>query len=136
MFPIKRIASFLILFLSLFSAPCASGAVIFPDDSDEITVYPGALHDAVVTKGIPVFLCNIAGRTENKKLIAILFAIALGPLGVHRLYLGTDWKVPVIYAATLGGGFGILPLADIIAMLLTKDVQRYVGNNRLVMWIE
>lgn len=43
-----------------------------------------------------------------------LYAVALWPFGVHRLYLGTEAKIPVIYTLTLGGGIGILPLIDTI----------------------
>ena len=56
---------------------------------------------------------------RRKKAIAIGLAIALGPFGVHRLYLGTDDKIPVIYSITLGA-FGVLPLTDIIAIITTK----------------
>lgn len=81
------------------------------------------LHEFVVHK-----------QSKNEKLTAILFALALGPLGVHRLYLGTEAHVPVIYTATLGGGFGLLPIADIVAILAAKDIERYKNNPRVIMW--
>jgi len=71
---------------------------------------------------------------RKKKIIAIGLAIALGPFGIHRLYLGTDYKIPVIYSVTLGA-FGILPLTDIIAILGSKDIEPYLNNQQIIMWI-
>ena len=71
---------------------------------------------------------------NREKLNAILLAIAMGPFGVHRLYLGTHPRVPVIYTLTLGGGLGILPLVDIIAILTTRDLSKFKDNERIIMW--
>ncbi|MBL4651423.1 MAG: TM2 domain-containing protein [Flavobacteriales bacterium] len=71
---------------------------------------------------------------RRKKAIAIGLAITLGPFGVHRLYLGTDNKIPVIYSITLGA-FGILPLTDIIAILTTKNIEQYLDNQQIIMWM-
>lgn len=73
---------------------------------------------------------NITG----KKINSVILAIMLGPFGVHRLYLGTEAKVPVIYTLTLGGGFGILPLIDIVSILVSRDISKYQNNNRVIMW--
>ncbi len=78
---------------------------------------------------------RIRGFGENKKLTAILLAVALGTFGVHRLYLGTKPLVPVVYTLTLGGGFGILPLSDIIAILVTPDISKFENNGQVIMWI-
>jgi TM2 domain-containing membrane protein YozV len=69
----------------------------------------------------------------KKKVTAIGLAIVLGPLGMHRLYLGTDYRVPVIYAITLGG-FGVLPLIDIVAIIATKDIAIFENNQQIIMW--
>ncbi|MBL4623688.1 MAG: TM2 domain-containing protein [Flavobacteriales bacterium] len=72
---------------------------------------------------------------RRKKAIAIGLAITLGPFGVHRLYLGSDAKIPVIYSVTLGA-FGILPLTDIIAILTTRDIGQYLNNKQIIMWMK
>ena len=72
---------------------------------------------------------------RRKKAIAIGLALALGPFGVHRLYLGTDYKVPAIYSITLGG-FGVLALADIVAILTTQNIEQYLNNGQIVMWLK
>jgi len=75
-----------------------------------------------------------AYKKEDEKLISILLAVALGPFGGHRLYLGTKPHVPVVYTLTLGGGFGILPLIDIFHLLFAKDLSPYRNNGNIFMW--
>tara|TARA_B110000046_G_scaffold31498_1_gene33461 strand:- start:7605 stop:8003 length:399 start_codon:yes stop_codon:yes gene_type:complete len=69
-----------------------------------------------------------------RKLKAILLAVFLGHFGVHRIYLGTSENVPIVYSLTLGGGFGLLPLFDIVAILTSKDLDEYASNNKVFMW--
>lgn len=73
---------------------------------------------------------------ENKRVIAIALIIIGGPLGFHRIYLGTKPFVPIFYALTLGGGFGILPLLDLIALIKTKDLKVLENNPKVLMWLE
>jgi hypothetical protein len=70
----------------------------------------------------------------QKKIKAASLALLLGPFGMHRLYLGTDPKIPVVYSLTYGA-FGIIPLIDIIAILSTKDLSQFEDNNQIIMWI-
>ena len=72
-------------------------------------------------------------RAKIRKGVAILLAIALGPFGVHRLYLGTSELVPLFYSLTLGGLL-ILPIVDIFCILFSKDFEQYQMNDRVVMW--
>lgn len=74
------------------------------------------------------------GIKKKTKAKAILMAVLTGPLGGHRLYLGTKPYVPIIYAVTLGGGFGLLPLIDIAVILLSKDTEKYYENPQIIMW--
>ncbi|MFZ6053166.1 NINE protein [Halocola ammonii] len=71
---------------------------------------------------------------ENPRLVSILLTLALGPFGAHRIYLGTDVKVPVFYTLTLGGGLGILPVIDLLHLVFTKDISVYYNNPRIFMW--
>jgi hypothetical protein len=48
--------------------------------------------------------------------------------------LGTKENVPIVYSLTLGGGFGLLPFFDIIAILSSKDLDEYTNNNKVFMW--
>lgn len=73
---------------------------------------------------------------ENKRLVAALLTLSLGMLGVHRLYLGSKPWIPLVYLLTFGGGFFILPLIDLIAILTAPDIDKYLNNPRVFMWIE
>lgn len=72
-------------------------------------------------------------KAENKKIIAITLGVALGIFGVHRLYLGTEEHIPLIYGVTLGGG-GIITIIDIVAIAATKDLEKYQNNGKVFMW--
>lgn len=73
---------------------------------------------------------------KNKKLIAALLAFPFpcGIVGLHRIYLGCAPHVPVAYIATVGGGFGLLPLIDFIFLLRAKDLQPFIANGKVFMW--
>jgi len=79
----------------------------------------------------PLILKQVKRRTKEG---AILMAILTGPIGGHRLYLGCDTYIPIFYALTLGGGLGILPLIDIIAIASTKDLSAYENKGSILMW--
>lgn len=70
----------------------------------------------------------------KRKILAIGLAVTLGVFGVHRLYLGTAPKVPLIYTLTLGGGFGVLVVSDIIAILSSKKLDAFSPNENVFMW--
>jgi TM2 domain-containing membrane protein YozV len=74
---------------------------------------------------------------KNKKIVAALlsFPFPFGIVGLHRIYLGTAPYVPVAYIATLGGVFGILPFIDFCVLLIDKDVDKYLNNQKVFMWI-
>ena len=73
---------------------------------------------------------------ENKRLTAAMLTFALGMLGVHRLYLGTQPWIPAVYLLTFGGGFLILPLIDLGVILFCKDLSKYEHNDRVLMWVK
>jgi TM2 domain-containing membrane protein YozV len=79
-------------------------------------------------------IANKEPGKENTKLIAALLALTLGPFGVHRMYLGTELRVPVFYTLTLGGGLGILPLIDFFYIILSKDEGVLNENGNIFMW--
>lgn len=77
-------------------------------------------------------------ETKKKKLIAALFAFPfpLGFMGAHRVMLGTKPWVPVVYVATFGGCFGILPLIDFCVITFSKDISPYENNPNIFMWVK
>lgn len=75
-------------------------------------------------------------KIKNKKLIAALlaFPFPFGIVGLHRIYLGTSPHVPIVYIATIGGGFGVLPLIDFFVILTSPDLEHYLNNQQVFMW--
>lgn len=71
---------------------------------------------------------------ENPRLVAIALDLTLGLFGMHRLYLGTNVKVPVAYTLTFGGG-GLLWLVDLVLLISSPDIESYKNNPHLFMWI-
>jgi TM2 domain-containing membrane protein YozV len=70
---------------------------------------------------------------DNQRAVAIGLDVSLGLFGVHRMYLGTDLKVPVIYTATIGGG-GVLWLVDLGLLVAVKDLSPFKNNPNVFMW--
>lgn len=67
--------------------------------------------------------------------LAIVLDFFLGPLGIHRLYLGTKTLTWVGYILTIGGIFGIVPLVDFVVLIVNAgDISEYVDNPRYFMW--
>lgn len=99
------------------TVPCQ--AIFFTTPSDSLSAHPS---DSL--------------QPRKHKLIAAVLAFPLtgGVLGLHRLYLGSSHAMPLVYVATLGGGFGILPFVDFVLILLNKDVNCYAHSTRLFMW--
>ena len=70
---------------------------------------------------------------DNQRAVAIGLDVSLGLFGVHRMYLGTDLKVPVIYTSTIGGG-GVLWLVDLGLLVAIKVLTPFKNNPNVFMW--
>lgn len=81
----------------------------------------------------PLYLIaeDVAGKDKATTIVLILLT---GPLGGHRIYLGTTPVVPVVYTLTLGGGVGILPFIDLVVVCFSKDISRFENNEKIFMW--
>ena len=71
---------------------------------------------------------------KAEKLVLTGLVVTLGAFGVHRLYLGTKEHIPYVYTLTLGGGFYIVPLVDLVLILSAKDLDKYKNNPHFIMW--
>lgn len=78
---------------------------------------------------------NDSISTKRSKLLAVFADILAGPLGGHRIYLGTEPWIPVVYALTLGGGIGFLPVTDLFVIIFTRDLEKYINNPKIIMWL-
>lgn len=82
---------------------------------------------------------NSSSKEQNKKkFISAFFAFPfpLGFMGAHRVMLGTKPWVPVVYVATFGGCFGVLPLIDFFVITFSKDIEQYENNPNIFMWMK
>jgi TM2 domain-containing membrane protein YozV len=70
-------------------------------------------------------------------VVAWLLCWVLGGLAIHRVYMGSEAKLVLLYFITCGGIFGVLPFVDWILLLIgviEDDISKYVNNNKFVMW--
>lgn len=74
----------------------------------------------------------------KKRFVSALFAFPFpfGFMGAHRVMLGTKPWVPVVYVATFGGCFGLLPLIDFCVLVFSKDIEQYENNPNIFMWVK
>jgi len=79
------------------------------------------------------FLKKRRAQNNHNKWLAAGLDLSLGIFGVHRLYLGTEPQVPVMYTLTLGGG-GMLVLADLGLILFSKNIENYANSPHIFMW--
>jgi TM2 domain-containing membrane protein YozV len=93
------------------------------------------LVDSMLEEADETVLLLEEATPKHRKLKAAIFTLLLGPFGAHRLYLGTDFKVPLFYSLTLGGGLGIIPLIDFFHIIFSKDFEAYLNNPKFFMWI-
>jgi TM2 domain-containing membrane protein YozV len=77
-------------------------------------------------------------QNKNKKITAVILAFPLpfGIVGLHRIYMGCSPHIPVVYIASLGGAFGILPLVDFFVLLKEEDISKYYNSTKVFMWVE
>lgn len=96
-----------------------------------------AVHSGqIISHPITFAIATDSGLHHKHRLIAALLAFPLpgGILGLHRIYLGTHALVPLVYIATFGGIFGVVPFVDFVLILVCKDVNTYSQTSTLFMW--
>lgn len=77
-------------------------------------------------------------QKNTKKITAAILAFPLpfGIVGLHRIYMGCAPYVPVVYIASLGGAFGLLPLIDFCVILRDKTTEEFNNNKKVFMWVD
>ena len=84
----------------------------------------------------PIYKFLFKQQRNHKIAAALAFPFPFGGVGLHRVYLGTAAHVPLAYAATAGGVFGLIPLIDCFVLLTHKDLSIYENNSNIIMWIK
>lgn len=77
-------------------------------------------------------------EARKKKIVSSVLALPFpfGFIGAHRVMLGCKPWVPVVYVATFGGCFGLLPLIDFFVIAFSKDISQYENNPHIFMWLK
>ena len=96
---------------------------------------PVYTDDPILIQDTSINVHNQSFEAKHPKLVTAIITVALGPLGGHRLYLHTKPIVPIVYALTLGGGLGLLPVIDLLVITFTKDLDKYRENAKIIMWL-
>jgi TM2 domain-containing membrane protein YozV len=113
----------------------SAGLVVDSCNYDEACVEEFTLEN---NRPNPILQILKKRQKKNKKIIAavLAFPFPFGIVGLHRIYLGTSPHVPIVYIGTFGGVLGILPFIDFCVIVLDKDFDRYMNNNRIFMWVK
>jgi TM2 domain-containing membrane protein YozV len=111
-------------------------SIIFLDSSQTVISKEVISFDS--KRPNPIFLLFKKQQRLNKRITAAVlsFPFPFGIVGLHRIYLGTLPHVPIVYIASLGGIFGLLPLMDFIAITFGKDFETYRNNGNVFMWMK
>ncbi len=138
-----RFNIFFVLILTVLFSHKAEAALVAPVNDSLPAPFIVCLSDdtAFVTVDLPVKDSIVAGETKEnkkKKTVAAIFAFPFpfGFIGAHRVMLGTAPWVPVVYAATFGGCFGLLPLIDFFVITFSSDITEYENNPHIFMWVK
>lgn len=70
---------------------------------------------------------NPKPQQENKKVVAGIFALLLGSLGIHKFYLGytTEGITQIVISIVTCGIGGIIPFVEGILYLVKSDEEFY-----------
>ncbi len=123
-------------FISLSSK--SNNAVIQNQQLNLIQLSDLENNSRVSSRPNPLHLIFNKHKSKNKKITAAILAFPLpfGIVGLHRIYMGCAPFVPVVYIASLGGAFGILPLIDFFVILKEEDISKFNNSDQVFMWVE
>jgi TM2 domain-containing membrane protein YozV len=130
----RTVIVFTLLF-TLGTINCHAEACILTENTASIKQIVIAVTD---TGEVHAAIAKDTSRGENQKLIAavLAFPVPFGMLGMHRIYLGCEPYVPIVYTVTAGGGCGIIPLIDFIYIIAADEQQlrEFKENRGVFMW--
>jgi TM2 domain-containing membrane protein YozV len=134
--------AFFVLLMMLFTGKMTSSPVhadhyslVIVSDS---VLLPGKFQLNSKTAEMLAHSFSKMDEQKRKKLISAMlaFPFPFGFMGAHRVMLGSKPWIPVVYVATFGGCFGLLPMIDFIAIICSKDIEQYENNPHVFMWLK
>ena len=129
----------------LFLILCSLSVKTFATTSENVVQVILAENNELLLQSIeiiesrpsPLFEKIKLRKRKGKKVTAALLAFPFpcGMVGLHRIYLGSAPYIPVVYIATLGGALGILPFIDFCVLLIDREIEPYISNDKVFMWV-
>jgi TM2 domain-containing membrane protein YozV len=114
------------ILLSMFALLLFSSFPMYASFPVENTVANGSAQTTISQATAKPTLSSPAAVGSGKsQIVALILALLVGGLGIHRFYLGYIWQ-GVVQLLTLGG-FGIWALIDLIR-IITGDLQPKDGS--------
>ncbi len=130
---------FTLLLLCIFLIPVGANAESYRIDQSKIDASFAAATEMSILSVFDMSGMQSPGQVLDDKdpVMAFILATVLGGFGIHRLYLGTEPIVIILYIVTVGG-CGIIALVDWIMLLMVlldeKDMGPYIDNPSFIMW--
>jgi TM2 domain-containing membrane protein YozV len=126
---------------SVFSVTSSPASLPSFKQNENILTPDSLKTDSISAVNAEVFLKRTFPRMsedKRKRVISAMlaFPFPFGFMGAHRVMLGCKPWIPVVYVATFGGCFGLLPLIDFIAIVGSKDIEQYENNPHVFMWLK
>ncbi len=129
-----------ILFLFCASLRSEAHANVPDIPGDTISAQDTTQADSLYTKITEKKSITPDESFRKKKLITsiLAFPVPFGIVGVHRIYLGSEPWVPIVYLVTAGGGIGLLPLIDFFYIISAdeEEFKKYENNPHVFMFVE
>lgn len=114
------------ILLSMFALLLFSSFPMYASFPVENALVNGSSQTTISQSTVEPTLSSPAAVGSGKsQIVALVLALVVGGLGIHRFYLGYIWQ-GVVQLLTLGG-FGIWALIDLIR-IITGDLQPKDGS--------
>ena len=137
----KRATAFLVLLITLFISKANaitdnSQALVMYYENDTLYITDASICKKEFSRPNPIQFLFKQKQKKNKRITAavLAFPFPFGIVGLHRIYLGCAPHVPVVYIASIGGAFGVLPFIGFCVLVLDKDIDRFKNNKKVFMW--
>ena len=137
----KKLISILLGLLSLNLSSSSTVCLYIDSNYSAINDYYShriQLESTNFNRPNPIFQLFRFKQKRNKRITAaaLAFPFPFGIVALHRIYLGCQPHVPVVYIGSFGGVFGVLPFIDFVFLLSDKDIEKYNNKPGVFMWAD
>jgi len=132
----SRLRSLFLVFIGLFCTDSLSASVDLSGTEMHLIAVDDLQFQSTGPGPANAFFKKQARFSRKVNAAIYAFPFPFGIVGLHRIYLGCAPYVPVVYIASFGGIFGLLPLIDFVVILTEKDVEQFANSGKVFMWVE